>query len=161
MKREDRVRTQKDTVGFNPFTLWRELEIWTFWSATKLIEKLDAWCTYSVVVVFCWHSRCRRRPSFVRSLKNKIFSWERVCYKFCVHELKRSFRENKTCLNGILLASFNQRIQSNSNFQTSHGADCHPPHPKKILLIKYLTIIPRTQMGSESIAIGSEAMRVI
>ena len=150
LKREDRVRTQKDTVRSIPFTFERGLNIWLFLAVVVQGRKQnwqksvmrDAY-TELLLFFFCfyfWRSRCRRRRGFVRSLTNKIISWERVCYQFCVHELKRSFRENKKCLNGSLLASFNRRIQSNSNFDfhTSHGVGCHPPHLKKILLIKYL-----------------------
>ena len=151
LKREDRVRTQKDTVRSIPFTFERELKIWSFvvvvvqgrqqnWQKSVMRDAYTELLLLFVCFYF-WRSRCRRRRrrSFVRSLTNKIISWERVCYQFCVHELKRSFRENKKCLNGSLLASFIQRIQSNSNFDfhTSHGAGCHPPILKKILLITY------------------------
>ena len=147
-KRKDRFRTQKDTVRSILFTFERELKIWSFvvvvvqgrqqnWQKSVMRDAYTELLLLFVCFYF-WRSRCRRRRSFVRSLTNKIISWERVCYQFCVHELKRSFRENKKCLNGSLLASFNQRIQRNSNFDfhTSHGASCHPPHLKKILLIK-------------------------
>lgn len=148
LKREDRVRTQKDTVRSIPFTFERELKIWSFvvvvvqgrqqnWQKSVMRDAYTELLLLFVCFYF-WRSCCCCRRSFVTSLTNKIISWERVCYQFCVHELKRSFRENKKCLNGSLLASFNQRIQRNSNFDfhTSHGAGCYPPHLKKILLIK-------------------------
>ena len=149
LKRKDRFQTQKDTVRSIPFTFERELKIWSFvvvvvqgrqqnWQKSVMRDA----CTELLLLFVCfyfWRSRCCRRRSFVTSLTNKIISWERVCYQFCVHELKRSFRENKKCLNCSLLASFIQRIQSNSNFDfhISHGAGCHPHILKKILLIKY------------------------